>query len=479
MALLEAMASGRAAVCTAVGGVPEMLADRETGFLVPPRNATALADKITTLLRDPTLRRHMGVAARRRIENEFSLQASVSATEVALTDIARPDQRRLCRPIVLTVVLDMTFVGGVETLLLQLFQHFDPTVVRPRIVCLREAGSLAPDFLAAGFEVKVLNRTGRFGADRLRSLISDFRDSRTDIALVAHHHRAALLLGRLAARRTGVASIVAAHDMDLASIGGRVLPRWAVETLWLSQALVLLTPGQRAYLHREEGVGRGPASTIREVVIPNGIVLPPRVVGADRRAARTMLDLDPDDFAVGIVARLSAQKSHQVLFRAIADLSRTHASTTLIVIGAGQREGELRRLSRELGIDTRTRFLGQRRDVPRLLPGLDVSCLSSTHEGVPMTMIESMAAGLPVVATDCGSLSDLIVDGDNGFLVPVGDARLLAARLGTLADDPSLRAAMGQRGRDLVERCYRITDTARRYERLLTELADGKVARVP
>ena len=478
MALLEAMAAGRPAVCTAIGGVPEMIIDGGTGFLVPPRDAQELAEPILTLLRDPPLRRRMGEAARRRVEVEFSLRASVTATEAALDRVVGVPTLTNRRPIVLTVVLDLTFVGGVEILMLQLFRHFDSQVVRPRIVCLREAGPLADEFRAAGFEVAVLKRSGRFGLNRLDALVSDLRTSGSDVVLVPHHHRAALLFGRLAARAARIPSAVAVHDMDLTSVDKRVLPRWAVSTLRLSDALVLLTPAQGAYLHREEGVGRGPATTIREVVIPNGIVLPPPSGPAERARARAQLGLDPEDFAIGIVARLSAQKAHEVLFAAVAELVHTHPRSRLLVIGGGDREDELRQLADELGLHDVTTFMGVRRDVPQLLPGLDVSCLSSVHEGVPIIVIESMAAGLPVVATDCGSLRDMVTDGEHGYLVPVDDPGTLAQRLATLADDPELAARLGQCGRARVEREFQITGTAHGYERLLTELAERKTDRL-
>lgn len=475
MALLEAMAAGRPAVCTAVGGIPEMITDGETGFLVPPHNAEALAEGIGRVLDDPGLRRRMGQSARRRVETEFSLRASVTATEHAIENVARNRTARDDHgPLVLTVVLDLTFVGGVEMLLLQLFRAFDPCLVRPRIVCLREAGPLAEDFRRAGFEVAVLPRTGRYGLNRLAALRADLRRSATDVVLVPHHHRAALLLGRLAARLSSIPSVLAAHDMDLTSVGGRVLPRWAVSTLCLSKALVLLSAAQGDYLHHEEGVGRTPASTVRQVVIPNGIVLPPAPDAALRSRARAELGLGEGDFAIGIVARLSAQKAHETLFAAMTEVSRTLPGARLLVIGGGARKIELRALALDLGIESVTHFLGVRRDVSELLPGLDVSCLSSVHEGVPMTVIESMAAGLPIVATDCGSLRDLVVEGEQGYLVPVGDAHALADRLLRLAEDPELRARLGRNGRTRVEQDFQITTTARRYEQLLTELSEPK-----
>jgi glycosyltransferase involved in cell wall biosynthesis len=483
MALLEAMASGRPAVCTDVGGVGEMLADGITGYLVPPHDPVALADQLAKLLHDRQLCQRMGAAARARVQREFSLDANSDAAALELTAVAGiaprsggrpgglPKGRPSSGPIRLTVVLDLTFVGGVETLLLNLFRNFDPSVVRPRLVCLREAGPLAADFRAAGFEVETLDRTGRFDLRTLPRLVASLRADRTDTVLVPHHHRASLALGRLAAMIAKVpVNIVAAHDMDLASFGGRVLPRWAVRTLGVSDALVLLTASQGEYLRSQEGVGRHVWESVREMVIPNGIDLPERPGLEERARARAALGVTADDVVVGVVARLSPQKAHHVLFEAVARCLPDVPSLRLVVIGDGKLGPRLHRFAEQLGIGHRTTFLGTRRDVPGLLPGLDVSCLSSVHEGVPIALIEAMAAGVPIVASDCGAVRDIVEDGEQGYLVPVGDVDRFADRLRLLAGDPDLRARLGSAGRARAEHEFNIERTARAYEELLTEL---------
>lgn len=472
MALLESMATARPAVCTAVGGVPDMIADGVTGYLVPPREPRALADRLVTLLRDPERARLMGKAARQRLEAEFTFDRSLREAQRAIEETAG---RIPSGPVRLTVVLDRLSLGGAETLLLNLLGRLDPALVSPRVVCLREGGPLAADFRTAGVPVDVLDRTGRFDARTLPRLVSHFRRHRTHAVLVMHHQRAPLTLGRIAARLARVpANIIAAHDMDLTAVGKRCLPRHDVETLFLSSALVLLTPSQGHYLHREEGVGRYPWRRLPEVVIPNGIPLPPVSTPDDRARARTDLGLDPDAFVVGIVARLAAQKAHHVLFAAVARLAPAHPRLRLVVIGDGARAAELASLARHLGIADRVLFTGARRDVPRLLPGFDVSCLSSVHEGVPITVIESMAARVPVVATDCGALRDMVTDGVEGFLVPVGDTAALADRIATLAADPELRARLGAAGRRRAERDYRIERTVAGFEQLLTSLVPDR-----
>ncbi|MBE7161910.1 MAG: glycosyltransferase, partial [Williamsia herbipolensis] len=474
MALLEAMASGLPAVCTDIGGLREMVEEGVTGHLVPIRRPDALASAVVDVLADPARARSLGAAGRARARAQFDRSVMVQATQDVLCDIVSRPPAPTARPVTLTVVMDLTFVGGAERLLLSLCQALDRSAVTPRIVCLREEGPLADDFRAHGVRVDVLaERSGR-DPRRVTALATYLRRTGTDVVLVAHHHRAALVVGRLAAALAGIPSVVAAHDMDLAAVGGRVLPRSAVTTLAASRALVLLSRAQGDYLRTAEGVGSSPWSRTREVVIGNGIPLPPPPTRDRRDRARRLLGLADDDVAVGIVARLSAQKAHEVALAAFAKMLADCPTALLLLVGTGPREQELRTLAGDLGVAHRVRFLGVRDDVPDLLPGLDISCLSSVHEGVPLVLAESMAAAVPVVATGCGSVPDMVTDGVEGFVVGVGDHDALADRLIALASDPDLRRRLGAAGRDRARRQFDIAATARGYERLVTQVARGR-----
>jgi glycosyltransferase involved in cell wall biosynthesis len=468
MALLEAMAAGLPAVGTAVGGVPEMVEDGVTGHVVPARDPHALAIALVKLLSDAQRAAAMGRAGRDRVRTRFTLDRSVRVAGETLERTAGRAGAR--RPARLTLVADLTFVGGAETLLLEVFRRLDRARVLPRIVCLREEGPLAAEFRAAGVPVEVLGRRDRLHLSTVPRLAAKLRADGTDVVLVNHHHRAALTLGRAAARLAGVPNVVATHDMDLDAVGGRVLPRRDVETLFLSDALVLLTPGQGRYLHEREGVGSRPWRSAREVVIPNGIEVGPAPDAAQRAAARAELGLRPDDTVLGVVARLSPQKAHATLLRAVAALAPGRPGLRLAVIGDGAERAALEALAAELGIAERVLFTGIRRDVRALLPGLDVSCLSSVHEGVPLVVLESMAAGLPVVATAVGALPELVRDGEDGLLVPAGDVDALAARLARLVDEPELRAAMGARARTRAENDFALDRTVLGYQQLVEEL---------
>ncbi|GAA4865055.1 glycosyltransferase [Actinomycetospora straminea] len=486
--LLEAMSAGKPAVCTAVGGVPEMIVNGVTGRVVPAEDPAALAAGFLELLADPEAAREMGAAGRRRVNEVFTLDRSVAEAQNAFEETAGREARTPVlprrdedapelawpgprtdvidrRPLHVTLVLDVAAHGGAETVLRNTFAHLDPDRVVTDVVCLREEGPLAGDFRAGGVPVTVLERSGRFDPSTLPRLVRHLRRVRTDVVLVANYHKASLLFGRLAAVLAGgPVSVIAAHNMDRTVVGSRVLPRWAVNTLFLSRGLALLSPSQGRYLHDEEGVNRGPLSRVREYVVPNGIMMPPPRTDADRASARAELGVDDGHVVVCVLARLTSAKAHHVLFEAVADLHdpRLHVA----VVGDGPRRAELEGIVAARNLERTVTFLGQRRDVVRLLAGSDVFALSSDHEGVPISIMEAMAQGLPVVSTDVGAVADLVSDGEEGYLVERGDAAALGARLRKLADDPDLRREMGERARARARRDFTIEGTAEAFTRL-------------
>lgn len=375
------------------------------------------------------------------------------------------------QPARLCLVLNTALVGGAEVVLLEMFRHLDPTKVRPELVCLREGGTLAEDFRSSGFDVTVFGRSGWKDLRATAKLWTHFRRTRPDVVLVPHFQRAPLVLGPWFAKLSGVpANVIAVHGMDMRAVGGRVLPRYVVETLWITDGLALLAPSQRRYLHEQEGVGRFPWRRTREHYVPNGIRVRAPATRAERVAARRELGLGDDDVAAIMVARLDRLKGQDLLLRAVARLAPHEPRLKVVIVGEGPERDDLVGLAARLGIADRVVFTGLRRDVPRLLAAADLGVLPSAHEGVPMSVIEQMAAGLPVVVSAVGGLPDVVHDGEEGYLVPAGDLDALTRRLGELAGDDELRRAFGKAARLRAERDHSITTTARCCERMISEL---------
>ncbi|MBL8188339.1 MAG: glycosyltransferase [Acidobacteria bacterium] len=203
------------------------------------------------------------------------------------------------------------------------------------------------------------------------------------------------------------------------------------------------------------------------LVIPNGVELP-RIDAADGSDVREELGIEPEEFVIGTVARLDKNKDTLTLVRAFAELVpiKPDAALKLLIVGDGDQRTTLEQFVRECGLNRSVIFAGMRRDVPRVLKAMNVFALSSLSEGMPMTVLEAMAARLPVVATAVGALPEMVEEGNTGFLVPVGDAKTMAERLLRLVVDRQLAKAFGEASRRKVERDFTLERTLQRYAEL-------------
>ena len=169
----------------------------------------------------------------------------------------------------------------------------------------------------------------------------------------------------------------------------------------------------------------------------------------DRDAVREELGLGPDTVAVCTVANLRWQKSYPDLLKAAQIVIADGLDVVFFAAGQGPLEDEIRRLRDELGLSERFRLLGYRSDVHRLLTGMDVFAMASLYEGYPIAVMEAMVAGLPVVATDAGSVAEAVENGVDGYVVPIGSTRPAGREhSSTLAEDPVARRRMGMAARD-------------------------------
>ena len=184
------------------------------------------------------------------------------------------------------------------------------------------------------------------------------------------------------------------------------------------------------------------------VTIGNGIEVD-RFQGC--RDVRASLGIDPSCPVVGMVARLEAPKNHPLLLRAFRRVMGQFPEARLLLVGDGSRREELEGLAMSLGIRDRTLFVGARRDIPELLASMDVVALISDREGLPMAILEAMAAGHPVVATDVGGIGTVVRQHETGLLVPAGDEAGLTASLAGLIGDRDLARRMGENGRALIK----------------------------
>jgi sugar transferase (PEP-CTERM/EpsH1 system associated) len=286
--------------------------------------------------------------------------------------------------------------------------------------------------------------------------------------IVHAHTWGTLCEGYLAARIGGIASFVHGEHgtMELRQ-RNRLVQRW----IWKRADCVLAVSSRLAdRMAREVGF---PRQRVR--VVRTGTDLT-RYGAIPRESARRALDLPDGAFVIGTVGRLVPVKDHDTFLATLLRLGNAGLDCVALVAGEGPRREELEARGRAVGLGSRVRFLGNRGDVDRVLAALDVFLLTSVSEGLPNSVLEAMASGLPVVATDVGGLQELVDHGVTGLLAPTKDAGALAAAVSALASDPARRQRMGAAGRSKAQSEFGLRRMLDEYERLYLELAGRRAA---
>ena len=185
------------------------------------------------------------------------------------------------------------------------------------------------------------------------------------------------------------------------------------------------------------------------------------------------LGLDPKSLAVGTVGWLLPIKGPMYLLKAMAHVWQKHPDITLVYVGKGDLENELREEAFRMGVSEKVSFLGWREDIPEIMHILDIFVLPSLNEGMGRVLVEAMAAGRPIVASSVGGILDLVKHGQNGFLVKPGDVTSLSLAIGELVRDKKLRNEMGRAGKTMAQR-YGVEKMLRKIDALYSSLYHGK-----
>ena len=296
---------------------------------------------------------------------------------------------------------------------------------------------------------------------------------------ILHTHTAkAGTIGRLAALLAGDATppivvhtfhghVLRGYFGPLQSNLFRLLEHWLARR---TTALIAVSPEVR-----DDLVALGVAPAEKFTVVRLGIELQERVGSLDGDAqgleTRRQLGIAPDRFVVGWIGRMTAVKRTDDVLLAVRRLRDRGVDAVLCMVGDGPDRETVERRARELGIVRSSLFLGYQDDVAPYYAAFDALILPSANEGTPVSAIEALAGGRPVVATDVGGVPDVVRDGVDGFLVAPGDVDAMADRLARLAADADLRRRMGEAGSASVRERYSVErlldDVDRLYRSLL------------
>jgi sugar transferase (PEP-CTERM/EpsH1 system associated) len=351
---------------------------------------------------------------------------------------------------VLHVVLGLQ-VGGLEKFVIDLINGYAADV-QSFVVCLEDEGELAASCNSAG--LYALHKKPGISPGVIKQIYTLARELRID--LIHTHNPSPHLHGAFAGLLAGIPVVHTKHGRNQA-LGARKIILYRLSAL-LTRKVVAVSQSADDECISLEGIPAG-----KVLVIRNGIA-----VSSFTPSARPA---EPADMVtIGIVARLAQEKDHLTLLRACKLLSDRQTPFRLVIIGDGSLRGELELAASDLNLSGQVEFAGVRHDIPDQLQRLDIFALSSTTEGISLTLLEAMASGLPVVATDVGGNPEVVVDGTTGFIVPPANPEAMAEKLELLIQDRSLRERMGAAGRKRVEEHFDIRQTARQYEELYREV---------
>jgi glycosyltransferase involved in cell wall biosynthesis len=368
--------------------------------------------------------------------------------------VLNPERPGLC---LMTNTLE---VGGSERQFVALVEGLSRGLFDVKPACLRRIGGLVPrvgeiaEFPPGGSLFRLQSHRARLAIARFmrqnRSVVAHAFDFYTNLMMVP------------AARVAGVSVVLGSHRQlgDLLTRG----QFWAQLTAFRMCDRVLCNSRAAAERLRAAGL---PERKLE--VISNGL---PEL--AFERCAPA-IPRRPGLVRVGMIARMNDPvKNHPAFLRAAARVARELPDVEFLLVGEGPLRPGFEAMAAELGIAAKVIFAGERHDIPAMLASMDVSVLISSSESLSNVILESMAAGVPVIATSVGGNPELVKDGETGMLVPPGDEDRLVDALLRLARDASLRRHYSESGRQFSRSSFHIDVICRRYEELYMSLLEEK-----
>lgn len=369
------------------------------------------------------------------------------------------------------VVISNLSVGGAQKQVVLNAKYADKDRYDVSVFCTSTyatsgPGALSKELEQAGVSIELAKRRFRFDLLFIFQLAGLLRLRQVDI--VHSHLFAPSLWARLAAflARTPVV-LVTEHGLSLWKNRVHI----AIDRILMNctDMFIAVSDAVRQLRLERERIPADKIVTLYNSVDSDGFL----AAGRDVAKIREELGLREYDRVIGFVGRLAPIKGLETLIRAVGML-RDIPNLRLVLVGSGSQKEHLRALSRELGMEGKVLFTGYRSDIPSLLALFEIAVLPSYMEACPTVLLEYMFAGKPVVASRVGGITELVVDGENAFLIPPAQVDVLAGRLRFLLDNPKIGLEMGRSGYEYAVQNFSVRDQVMRLESFYEELLECK-----
>lgn len=346
-------------------------------------------------------------------------------------------------------------VGGSEQLAASIGQGLDSKRFNVSFAATGIDGLIGESLREKGFTAEAFNRCDGFDSRLYRQIWSAIRRHRAQI--VQSHHLSSLIYGGPPARLAGAKLVHTEHETKTYEVSPRNL-RWLRVLRQLVHQFVAIDSSVADYLVEHAKVPRD-----RVTVIHNGIDL-------QRFHPGPLRDPSKDGWMIGWVGRLDPPKRPDLFVDAIGRLVASYPQLRAKIVGPGSLYHDVVRRIADAGLSERIEMLGQRADIDRILQSVDVYVLCSDAEGLPISVVEAMACGLPCIASAVGAIPTLIVHGKNGLLLNENDPAQLEALLRQILENRECALQMGVAARESALERFDLSSTVQQYSELFTRL---------
>ena len=372
------------------------------------------------------------------------------------------------RPLNVLFLITSMEVGGAEILLVNTMRRFDPQQIVPSIGCLKHAGELGEQ-IASEFKVHVNLINGKYDALVLRRLKRLMKSEQID-AVITVGAGDKMFWGRLAARQARVPVILSAlHSTGWPDGVGR-LNRMLTP---ITDGFIAVAEGHRQYLVREE---KFPEHKVH--LIPNGVDTGRFVYSQPSRDQwRQEYSIPCDSPVCGIVAALRPEKNHELFLQLCETVGRKVPDAHFLIVGDGEQRESLMAIHRGLSCRDRIHFTGNSHDIPGVLSAMDMFALTSHNEASPVSILEAMSVGMPVVAPRVGSIDQAVIEGKTGFLAEKGDHDQFAKWWTQVLSDEAQRSELGKAARQHVVEYGSLETMTDGYTQLVQQVFERKTGR--
>jgi glycosyltransferase involved in cell wall biosynthesis len=371
------------------------------------------------------------------------------------------------QPINILHVISRLPVGGVENQLLMILRKYDRRKLCPFVCSLSDKGEIGKEIENSGIEVIPLNKLKhRFDWSIVKDIYNLIKTR--NVKIVRTHQYHANLYGRLAAWLARVPCIVASvHNVYTIDrkIHRRIINKFLSK---FTDKVVAVSETVKRDILKYDGLTED-----KVMVIYNGIDID-RFSNINGNLVRSKLRIPSEVPVIGTVGRLTFQKGQKYLLEAASKLKDNFPKIVLLIVGDGPLKDELKDYARTLGIYNHVIFTGSQRDIPALLSAMDIFVLPSLWEGLPNALIEAMAAGKAIIATDIPPIREIINSEKIGILVPVKDSKAIGSSIELLLNNKTLTDNFGKSAKDRAFSYFNIETTVDRYINLFEGILRSK-----